>query len=362
MIVDLSKFITGEKPYWDELGSILDQLARDSQRRLDLKTVRRFHYLYQRASADLARIMTFSAERDVRRYLESLVERAYGEIHETRLKPHRLDLRRWFFQTFPRTFRRHIRAFWLTLAITLLGVAFGGMAVTFDVEAKGVLMPWPHLQQSPSERVAQEEGAGGDKMEGGRSSFSAYLMTHNTQVSVLAMALGMTWGVGTIILLFGNGVILGAVAMDYLLSGEGVFLAGWLLPHGSVEIPSILLAGQAGLILAGALIGWGKPTTLRARMRAVSGDVVTLIMGVALLLIWAGFVESFLSQYHEPILPYSIKIGFGLVELILLVWFLWKSGTAEDGTPARGSTLKRIQKTGWSIFKGGKSAGKNQFT
>ena len=143
------------------------------------------------------------------------------------------------------------------MAITLLGTTFGGMAVTFDSGAKAVIMPWQHLQQSPSERVAKEENAEGDRIKGQRSSFSAYLMTHNTQVSILAMALGMTWGVGTIILLFGNGVLLGAVAMDYLLSGEGVFLAGWLLPHGSVEIPSILLAGQAGLVLAGALIGWG---------------------------------------------------------------------------------------------------------
>lgn len=362
MIIDLNKFIVGEKPYWDELGGLLDQLARDPQRRLELKTVRRFHYLYQRASADLAKIMTFSAEREVRLYLESLVERAYGEIHETRLKPHRLNPRHWFFKTFPRTFRRHLKAFWLALAITLLGTAFGGMAVTFDSEAKGVLMPWQHLQQSPSERVAQEEGAAGDQIKGQRSSFSAYLMTHNTQVSILAMALGMTWGVGTIILLFGNGVLLGAVAMDYLLAGEGVFLVGWLLPHGSVEIPSILLAGQAGLMLAGALIGWGRPTTLRARMRAVSVDVVTLIFGVGLLLIWAGLVESFLSQYHEPVLPYSIKIGFGLVELILLIWFLWKSGTGPDQGQVDGFSLKRGPQTGWSILRGGKNAGKSQIT
>jgi uncharacterized membrane protein SpoIIM required for sporulation len=98
------------------------------------------------------------------------------------------------------------------------------------------------------------------------------------------------------------------------------------LPHGAAEIPAILIAGQAGLMLALALIGWGKRIPLRARLREISQDLVTLIFGVGLLLVWAGFVEAFLSQYHEPIVPYLAKIAFGLVELILLFLFLGRSG------------------------------------
>jgi hypothetical protein len=54
--------------------------------------------------------------------------------------------------------------------------------------------------------------------------------------------------------------------------------------------------------------------------------VVTLITGVALMLVWAGIVEAFFSQYHAPVLPYSIKIAFGLVELGLLCTFFSMSG------------------------------------
>ena len=82
-------------------------------------------------------------------------------------------------------------------------------------------------------------------------------MTHNIQVTVVTLAMGMTWGVGTIILLFYNGVILGAVAADYVCAGFAHVPTGWLLPHGSIEIPAILLGGQGGFMLAGALIGWG---------------------------------------------------------------------------------------------------------
>jgi uncharacterized membrane protein SpoIIM required for sporulation len=158
-------------------------------------------------------------------------------------------------------------------------------------------------------------------------------MTHNTQVTLFIAALGVTWGIGTALLLFSNGVMLGAVGLDYVLAGESRFLFGWLLPHGSTEITAILLAGQAGFVLAAALIGWGRRVSLRDRVRLISGDLVTLIGGIAILLIWSGFIEAFLSQYHEPTLPYALKIGFGAAEIGLLVLWLACSGRR----PRRGA-------------------------
>lgn len=326
MIIDIERFIIEGKRYWLELEAILDRLERNPEHRFDLKGVKRFHYLFQRASADLSRINTFSSEPETRRYLEALVSRAYCEIHEIRERPHKLAPIRWFFNTFPRTFRGHIKAFYLAFVIIFVGCSFGGFAITLDPDAKDVLIPFPQLEVTPKDRVAKEENVDFDRLEESKATFSSYLMTNNTKVSIFAMALGITWGIGTIILLFYNGVILGAVVIDYILSGETAFLIGWLIPHGAVEIPAILIAGQAGFVLAGAIIGWGNPSTLKTRLRLVSGDLVTLIFGVGIMLVWAGFVESFFSQYHEPVIPYSVKIGFGLVELILLTIFLVKSG------------------------------------
>jgi uncharacterized membrane protein SpoIIM required for sporulation len=158
------------------------------------------------------------------------------------------------------------------------------------------------------------------------TAFSAQLMWNNIKVSINALAFGMTYGVGTLIVLFYNGVILGLVVLDYVAAGQTTFLLGWLLPHGSIELPAILIAGQGGLVFAGALIGWGSRLTLRERMRVVAPDMVTLIGGVAVLLVWAGLIEAFFSQYHEPVIPYALKIAFGAVELAVLIVFLWRSG------------------------------------
>ncbi len=331
MIIDLEKFMRQERKCWGELEAILDKLERDLAYRMDLEEVNHFHYLYRRTSADLGKIMTFAAEPDMRRYLESLVRRAYAEIHESRERSHRFAPAQWFFHTFPRTFRRHVRLFWLALAIVAAGGAFGSVAMGLDPGAKEVLIPFHHLRGDPSERVAQEEQASGDRLEGAKAQFSAILMTHNTKLSIFSLALGMSWGIGTVLLLFYNGVLLGAIAADYCLAGETRFLLGWLLPHGSIEIPAFVLAGQAGLLLAVTLIGRGSRIPMRMRLREVSGDLVTLICGVAIMLVWAGIVEAFLSQYHEPVIPAGAKIGFGVVELLLLAVFLARSGLKKTG-------------------------------
>lgn len=343
MIIDLERFIADGRQRWREMEDLLDRLERDPAMRLDLAQIKRLHHLYQRTSADLVRVGGLAAEPQLRLYLESLVARAFGEIHETRRRPHRLAPFRWFFTAFPRTFRRHWRAFQVAVAASLVGCALGGALLALEPSAKEALLPFEHLLGNPSERVAKEEQAGTEELAGRRGppagskmTFSSYLMTHNIKVSVFCLAMGVTFGLGTLVLLFYNGVILGAVTFDYLRAGEGTFLAGWLLPHGSVEIPAVIIAGQAGLVLAAALIGRGDGTPLRRRLRRVSADLMTLIGGVAVLLVWAGMIESFFSQHHQPVLPYALKIGFGAAELVLLALFLARAGGREG---AVGETI-----------------------
>lgn len=352
MIIDLQRFIESERESWQELEAILDGLDKAPVGRLGLQEIARFHYLYERVSADLAKLATFGSERETRRYLESLVARAYGEIHETRRMTHRFRPLHWFFGTFPRTFRRRLGAFKLAVAVTLAGSLFGALVISLDPDGKEVLMPFDHLLGSPSSRVEKEEKVAEDRLEGQKARGAAWYMTHNTKVAILTMAMGATWGIGTIILLFYNGVLLGAVVSDYVLAGETKFLTAWLLPHGSVEIPAILLAGQAGLVLAAALLGRRGRMPLGARLREVGSDIVTLIFGVAILLVLAGIVEAFLSQYHEPAVPYSVKIAFGFVQLGLLTVFLARSGRERgDGRQRKSRTiakLKSMRNLAWS--------------
>lgn len=338
MILDLARFIERERPHWEELERVLDAITAQRLDLSDLKASRRVLSLFQRACSDLTRIGASNAEPELRLYLETLVGRGYAEIHATHGRSHRFTPVHWFMRVLPRTFRRQAWAFYLSVAATCVGMLVGGILLLVSPEGREVaLAPFPHVaQQTPSQRVAKEEQANREslqQLEHHKSSFSGMLMQHNIRVSMATLAFGITYGIGTLVMLFYNGVILGGVALDYMLDGQTVFLIGWLLPHGSFEIPAILIAGQAGFVLARALIGWGTRDGLRSRLRTVTPDLATLIGGVALMLIWAGFIEAFFSQYHEPILPYWVKITFGSVELCVLAAFYIYCGRKPDNAP-----------------------------
>lgn len=337
MIVNQERFVAEEEPYWRELEALLSRKERDLAAGMSYEEAQRLYYLYQRAAAALARVSGMVLEPGLHDYLEALVARAYAQIHQNRARRTRLRPLHWIGVTFPQTFRRNVGAFWLATAVILVGSAFGVLGMMLDDETKLIVMPFDHLLGDPSDRVAMEEGRDDDHMDGAKQSFSAMLMTHNTRVAIMTMSAGIFLGLGSMVLLFYNGVILGAVAFDYVAAGESVFLLGWLLPHGAMEIPAIVIGGQAGLVLGKTIIGWRSPLGLRTRLRQAGPDIVTLIFGVALLLIWAGIIESFLSQYHAPVLPYSLKIAFGTVELVFLALYLGLSGRGarDDGEAAR---------------------------
>lgn len=325
MIVDLRRFIERGEPHWRRLEELLARIESAPDAALTLAEIGSLHTLYERTGCDLAELETNTLnEPSLHERLERLMARAYGEIHAQRTRRIRFAPLAWFSHAFPQAFRRRFRHFALSVAIMAGGMLFGGAAVLLDPSSRGVLLPFGHDRIDPGERVTWEEQSSLEQT-GGRHSFSARLLQNNVRASCLTLAAGITFGIGSALLLFSNGAALGGIIADYLAGGQGLFLAGWLLPHGAVEIPCILIAGQAGLLLGMALCGRRSRLGMGARMREVLPDLATLAGGTAILLVYAALVESFLSQYHSPAL-YPLKIAFGLAELLVLGLFLSRAG------------------------------------
>lgn len=324
MIVDIEGFFRQQQAAWDSLDRELQRYETDRFFHPTIDDSLRLFDLYEKCVADLGRLQEAS-QPELAAYLSSIVARAYSQIHSQRAR-RGFELKRWLSQTLPATFRAQLRPFALALLLTILGSAFGATLMRVDKNARQTLMPFQGLLNDPAKRVQEEESSQGKALAGVKATFSASLMTNNVKVAFFALACGMTFGFGTVLILFGNGVMLGAVAFDYVHAGDAKFLLGWLLPHGVIEIPAILVAGQAGLILASALIGWNSRQARGDRLRSVAADVTTLAAGATLMLIWAGLVEAYVSQYHQPVLPYSVKIIFGCVEMAALILYFSRAG------------------------------------
>jgi uncharacterized membrane protein SpoIIM required for sporulation len=334
VILDLERFQTQARPRWNSLDSLLDAIDGRPDHRMNPVEAEQLQELYAQASADLNRVTHGALAPELRQYLDRLVARAYAELYYA--PPTRSEIwrpRRWLriFTAFPETFRRQSRYFALAVLITVLGCTMGGLAVRYDSAAVDVLLPADYLR-NPGERVKQEEQ--GKKLDlhttQFEAAFSAQLIRHNIEVAMLAAALGVTFGIGTALLLFENGVLLGAVAVRYTQQGFGLFVSAWLLPHGVFEIPSILIAGQAGFYLARVLLRRREDRDVRRSMR----EWLVLIAGLSMMLGWAGVMEAFFSQHHEPVLPYAFKVAVGGGELVLLTIYLLLIGRRETNAAA----------------------------
>ncbi len=335
MILDLERFQALAGPRWSNLESLLAAVESRPDRRLNPAEAEQLQELYAQAAADLNRVTHSALAPELRQYLERLVGRAYAELYYA--PPTRSEIwqpRRWLriFTAFPETFRRQSRYFALAVMITVLGCALGGLAVRYDPASVDVLLPADYLH-NPGQRVHEEEQGQSRDLHSAQieAAFSAELIRHNIQVAMLAAALGVTFGIGTALLLFENGVLLGAVAVRYTQQGFGLFMTAWLLPHGVFEIPSILIAGQAGFYLARLLLRRREDRNVRQSIR----EWLVLIAGLAMMLVWAGMMEAFFSQHHAPVLPYGFKVAVGAAELALLTIYLLLIGRRDTGAEAR---------------------------
>lgn len=330
MILDLERFQAQALPRWRNLESLLAALEGRPDRKLNAAEVEQLQDLYAQTATDLNRVTHGTLAHDLQHYLERLVARAYAELYYA--PPLRSEIwrpRRWLriLTAFPETFRRQSRYFVLATLITLLGCALGGLAVHYDPASVDVLLPADYLR-NPGQRVHEEErGQGHIVSTQTEAAFSAQLIKHNIEVALLAAALGVTFGIGTALLLFENGVLLGAVAVHYTQQGFGLFMTAWLLPHGVFEIPSILIAGQAGFFLARLLLHQRENRNVRQSMR----EWLVLVAGLAMMLVWAGVMEAFFSQHHAPVLPYGFKVAVATAELVLLTIYLLVTGRREIG-------------------------------
>jgi uncharacterized membrane protein SpoIIM required for sporulation len=87
--------------------------------------------------------------------------------------------------------------------------------------------------------------------------FSASLMTHNTEVGLMAAATGLTT-VLPIYFMLQNGFIMGALIAVVQPTGHLTSMWAGILPHGVCELSAIFIAAGAGLLIGWAIIHPGQ--------------------------------------------------------------------------------------------------------
>lgn len=325
--MDFNQFLRERRPRWKRLGSILDRIDGVSIAGLSPREVDEFFALYRLVSSDLNLVQTRTGNPALLEYLEGLVGRAYANLAAPSKKEPLKAYWDIIRNKFPETIRIEKALFGIAAAAMIIGIIFG-FAMTYAApDTASVFLPAEHLDQSPKERVAeleQKERGGETRINSAEEHavFSTFLFTHNIRVMTLGFALGLTFGIGTIIILFYNGAVLGSIAALYLQDGVITFFIGWVGPHGSIELPCILFGATAGLMMARAQFNRDQGS-FRSQLRAMRPALMRILVGAATLLVIAGLIEGGFSQVNEPTIPYILKICVAAALFTTLMAYLF---------------------------------------
>jgi uncharacterized membrane protein SpoIIM required for sporulation len=308
-------WIDTRKHNWNRLDALVHQVESSGVKSLPPNDLRDLGLLYRQAAADLSAVRADRSSRPLEQYLNKLVARAHNYVYSGR-RISLATLWQFFAHGYPRLLRRMsgylLAATLISVAAGLLGALIVMVRPDFGVMFLGadkVANLDHHKMWTDSILSVKPEAASG-------------IMTNNITVCFLTFAGGITAGLFTLFELFQNGLMLGAIAVTCRQHHMALSLWSFVAAHGALEIPSIMIAGAAGLRLAAGLL---FPGMLRrsAALAQAGLEAVQLVSATIPLLIIAGTLEAFLSPTHAPL---ALKFSVGAVLFVALTLWLTEGG------------------------------------
>lgn len=142
---------------------------------------------------------------------------------------------------------------------------------------------------------------------------------NNIFVALRTFVCGIFASVGTVYMLFINGIMLGSFQYFFFSKNLGLasVLVIWI--HGTLEISSIIIAGAAGLVLGNSIL-FPKTFSRMESLKRGAKDGMKIAIGLVPIFIVAAFLESFITRRTE--MPIWLSISILAASLIFIVWYV----------------------------------------
>ncbi|HTM90648.1 MAG TPA: stage II sporulation protein M [Terriglobales bacterium] len=303
------------QPYWRRLEALVEQSGRRGVGRLSRSELQELGLLYRQIASDLSTVREDPASRQISDYLNQLLGRAHNLIYMGR-KTNAAGIVQFFRVTYPRLFRENL-AYPLTAFLIFLAAAIVGTALCFsDPGFERYFLGGRMIDTIEQHRMWTQSVVSIKPLA------SSFILTNNISVACATFAMGILAGLGTVYMLFFNGLLIGVIGTACWQAGMSRQLWSFVAPHGVLELPAIFIAGGAGLLLARGLL---FPGTMPRRDSVVEagGRAVRLVLGVIPMLVVAGFIEGYLSPSNFPV---PLKFALGAALGLALVMYLASGG------------------------------------
>ncbi|MGH9552066.1 MAG: stage II sporulation protein M [Terriglobales bacterium] len=318
--MNVERWLKARTPYWHKLEALLRQVDSKGLGCLDRTELQELGRLYRSASADLSRARALKLSQDVQVYLNNVVVKAHNQVYQTR-RNRWMDLVNFLWFGFPELVRKNI--LYVALGFTLCVVP-GMIGYTCEVQdvhfAQMEMLKGHPLVSEELWSIIEQHKMWTDQLETSSAPMAGVIATNNIRVAIMAFVLGITFGIGTAIVLIMNGLSIGTVfgiCKDYGMSWK---LLAFVAPHGVIELSTIFISGGAGLLIAKALLFPGQYKRIDS-FKLIAREAGGLFAGCAPLLLVAGSIEGFISPRTD--LDPNIKFAVSLATAICLVLYLF---------------------------------------
>jgi uncharacterized membrane protein SpoIIM required for sporulation len=310
---------------WQRLEKIVSALEKGSFRRLSDADVLDLPVLYRTLASSLSVARETTLDAATLAYLEALAQRAWFQVYGPR-ESFTGWLRGFFNGGWSRAVRGIAPDILIALAVMVAGVAVGWLLVAHDPAWYSALVEGERVRVPSASREALVKTLFGHQDQEGLGVFATFLFGHNSQISIMAYAVGFALGVPSILLLVANTGNLGAMLWLYWSKGLLLDFVGWLSIHGTTELFAILLAGASG-IHVGRAIAFPGERAIMASVAAAGRRTAPVMLGVVLMLLCAGMLEGFGRQLIDAT-PMRLAIGGGMLCFWLGYFFTFARGRA----------------------------------
>jgi len=251
--------------------------------------------------------------------LNNLVLGVYRELYRYRAQT-RLNIYAFFKRDFPLAIYRHRYFILLSFLVMVLPGLVAGAWTYLDEDAVYSVLDGSQVRQVERMYDPQARKLGREREAETDIFMFGFYIKNNISIAFRCFAGGMVIGIGTLLVLFFNGMFMGSIAghltrLDYVDT-----FYPFVIGHGSFELTAIVFSGAAGLRLGYAILNPGQFSRLDA-LREAGRDVVPMLYGIFLMLVIAAFLEAFWSSSTSLSIEVKYTVGAMLWALVLLYSF-----------------------------------------
>jgi uncharacterized membrane protein SpoIIM required for sporulation len=301
-------FLKQNEKKWLELERELNTLD-------EIKNPRRLSEQFLELTDDLSYSRTHYPKSKTTEYLNGLTARLHQEIYRNKREK---SSRLWNFWKFeiPFMFYKHQKKLLLSLLIFMIGVAMGALCQYYDDQVVRIVIGDIYI----NERISEIENEQAMSFYGDTNPvlMFAQIPLHNIRVSFLFFAAGLLFSIGTALISFYNGVIVGALTIFFHQYGYLKTCLMIIMIHGSFELSAFVIAGVAGFVLGGSIL---RPGTLPRKESIMRGakDGLKIVIGLIPILIVAGFLECFITRFYQ--MPRGINWAIIILSMGFMIWY-----------------------------------------